>query len=88
MMSDTTHLGAVSEEDQAWSTGEWLEQALAAGYDTSVLITSPDIFAQMAVQDITEEITASTQGRVTHQYFDNEQSARAWVEQRSETVSQ
>jgi hypothetical protein len=88
LLTDTTNLGAINEEDQVWSYTEWLEQALVAGYDTLVLIMSSDIFAQMAVEDIMEQANAATKGRVVNQYFDNEQDARAWIKQRSETVSQ
>jgi len=88
LLTDTTHLGAIGEEDQVWSYTEWLEQALVAGYDTLVVIMSSDIFAQMAVEDIMEQANAATEGRVVNQYFDNEQDARAWIKQHSETVSQ
>ncbi len=88
LLTDTTHLGALSEEDQTWSYTEWLEQAVTYGYDTLVLIISPDIFAQMAVEEIMAQANAATQGRIVNQYFDNEQDARAWIKQRSETESQ
>ena len=88
LLTDTTNLGAINEEDQVWSYTEWLEQAVAAGYNTLVLIMSPDIFAQMSVEDIMEQANVATKGQIVNQYFDNEQDAKAWIEQRKEVVSQ
>ncbi|GEM_PF-2339177 len=87
LLSDTTNLGAISDEDQVWSYTEWLGQALEHEYETLVLIMSSDIFAQMSVEDIMEQANAATNNRVVNQYFDNEQDARAWIKQRSESVS-
>mgnify|MGYP001791209318 CR=1 FL=1 len=88
LLTDTTNLGAIDEDDQIWSYTEWLEQAVVNGYDTLVLVMSPDIFAQMSVEDIMTQANAATKGRIVNQYFDNEQDAKAWIKQRSETVSQ
>ena len=87
-MTGTTNLGAINEEDQVWSYTDWLEQALEAGHNTLVLIMFPDIFAQMAVEDVMEQANAATKGHVVNQYFDNMQDALAWIKQRSESVSQ
>ncbi|MEM6845774.1 MAG: hypothetical protein AAF944_01630 [Bacteroidota bacterium] len=88
LLTDTTNLGAINEENQVWSYTEWLENARAAGYDTLVLIMPSDIFAQMSVEDIMEQANAATKNQVVNQYFDNETDARAWIMQRAEEVSQ
>jgi len=77
LLGDTKELGALSEEDQQWSFTEWLEKALQVGYHSFAVIISPDIFAQMSVEDTLTEVQAKT--TVTIQYFDDEEKAREWI---------
>lgn len=77
LLGDTKELGALSEEDQQWSFTDWLERALKVGYHSFAVIISPDIFAQMSVEDTLTEVQAKT--TVTIQYFDDEEKAREWI---------
>jgi len=81
LISDTGKLGALSEEDQQWSYTEWLQQALQAGYHSFAVIVSPDIFAQMSVED-----TLSQVQNVTIQYFESYEEGRKWLKE-NEKVS-
>ncbi|MFP4294109.1 MAG: hypothetical protein ACLFQ0_20950, partial [Cyclobacteriaceae bacterium] len=69
LLGDTKELGALSEEDQQWSFTDWLARALEVGYHSFAVIISPDIFAQMSVEDTLTEVQAKT--KVTIQYFDD-----------------
>lgn len=77
LLGDTKELGALSEEDQQWSFTDWLTRALEVGYHSFAVIISPDIFAQMSVEDTLTEVQAKT--TVTIQYFDDEEKAREWI---------
>ncbi|MGB3851286.1 MAG: STAS/SEC14 domain-containing protein [Tunicatimonas sp.] len=74
LLSNTTDLGALSEADQQWSYTDWLERALAVGYQRFAVVVSPDIFAQMSVEDT----LAHVQG-VTIQYFDTVAEGQEWL---------
>ena len=78
LLSDTTNLGALSEEDQQWSYTDWLQRALAVGYHSFAVVVSPDIFAQMSVED-----TLSQVQNLTIQYFDTVAEGQSWLEEKS-----
>ena len=75
LLSDTTHLGALSEADQQWSYTDWLQRALATGYQRFAVVVSSDIFAQMSVEDTLSQV----QG-VTIQYFDTFAEGQEWLQ--------
>ncbi|MGB3617758.1 MAG: STAS/SEC14 domain-containing protein [Catalinimonas sp.] len=77
LLGDTCNLGALNPDDQAWSFGPWLQEALSVGYERFAVVISPDIFAQMSVEDTLQEVQATT--TVTIRYFDDLAAARAWL---------
>ncbi|MGB3589011.1 MAG: hypothetical protein WBA23_20860 [Tunicatimonas sp.] len=87
LLVNTVNLGVVSNEDHLWSQTEWLQQVLAAGLKTTVMITSSDILAQMALDDVVEGVKSASNNRVEVHYFDNKVDARSWLIKRAESVS-
>nr|WKN39614.1 hypothetical protein K4G66_13020 [Tunicatimonas sp. TK19036] len=85
---DTMGLGAISEEDEAWYMKEWLPQAVAVGQKKNALIMPPDIFAQMAVNDMMKKLWGKEAAPSNmNKYFDNEDKARAWVASQKKTTA-
>jgi hypothetical protein len=78
ILSNSTQLGALSEEDQVWSVEDWLPRALAIGYSAIAIIVSEDIFGQMAVEDVLNSVSEKSPIKI--QYFDNEEKATEWME--------
>jgi len=82
LLTDSRNLGAISEEDQAWSLGEWVEKANKVGYEKLAIIISKDIFSKMSVEDIMDNVNEG----VSFQYFDDTETARAWLVGNDKTV--
>jgi hypothetical protein len=80
LMSNTANIGAIDPDDQEWSTTDWIARALPAGYKQFAVITSPDIFAQMSVEDTLTEVQLAN-STLKIQYFDNEADARQWIKE-------
>ena len=70
------HLGALDEADQDWSNQNWFPRALASGIRHMAILVSSDIFNQIAVENIMSKVPGTA---LTVQYFNNPQSARAWL---------
>jgi hypothetical protein len=75
-VGDVRRLGAVAEEDQAWSNQEWFPEALSAGVNKMAVIISEDIFNQLSVEDIMNKV--DTANFSTH-YFSAPEEAMHWI---------
>ncbi len=82
LLTDSRNLGAISEEDQAWSLGEWVEKANKVGYEKLAIIISKDIFSKMSVEDIMDNVDEG----VSFQYFDDTETAKTWLVSNDKTV--
>ena len=83
LLTDSRKLGAISEEDQVWSSGEWAVRATQVGYEKLAIIISKDIFSKMSVEDIMNNVSEG----VSFQYFENGQSAEVWLVGNEKTVN-
>ncbi|MCC5920941.1 MAG: STAS/SEC14 domain-containing protein [Cyclobacteriaceae bacterium] len=80
LISHTSDLGALDPEDQEWSTTDWISRALPAGYRKFAVITSPDIFAKMSVEETLTEVKTA-HATLEIQYFPTEEEARKWIKE-------
>ncbi|HEY8936289.1 MAG TPA: STAS/SEC14 domain-containing protein [Cyclobacteriaceae bacterium] len=75
LLSDTTKLGALHSDNQAWVATVWFERAVKAGYSRVAIIVPSDIFTQMSVEDAISQVT----NPIPFSYFDNPVEALEWM---------
>ncbi len=76
LKSDTAKIGAMDPEDGTWSATDWLDRAVKVGYRKFAVIISPDIFAQMSVEDTLNQVNG-----VEIKYFPSDAEATAWIKE-------
>lgn len=75
-IADVSSLGVVGEEEQKWSNENWFPRALKEGIKRMAVIVSDDIFNQMSVEEIMQNVP---QMNFTSKYFSNVEEAREWI---------
>ncbi|SKC54898.1 hypothetical protein [Ohtaekwangia koreensis] len=77
VIADTTHLGTIHPDDQAWSVTEWTLKAISAGYSHLAIVLPTEVFTKMSVEE--------TMGQVTEilrfSYFEGMDAAIVWIKQ-------
>lgn len=76
MIADNTDSKVVSPENQEWLGNIWFPEAYQHGYRTSVVVVSKDIFNEMSVKKIVNEMD---DGRFKVQFFSTLDDAKAWL---------
>lgn len=66
----------VSSENQAWLNNIWLPKAYKKGHRKSAIVIAEDIFNQVAVKQIVNQMD---QGKVIIQFFQTQDSALEWL---------
>ena len=77
VLTDTRKLGAISPEDQEWSSGDWAVAAANAGFQRLAILMPEDIFGMMSVEDVMSNV--DTERVATHAFFKSELDAAAWL---------
>ena len=76
MIADNSKAKIVSVENQEWLTQDWFARAFDEGYRTSAVVVSTNIFNEVAVKNIVNQMD---KGKFTVQYFDNLNDAKVWL---------
>jgi hypothetical protein len=88
-LADMTDMGAIVSEDQKWTNEDWFPRLLGAGIKTAAVVMSKDIFNQLAVKKIGEDMTDNN---YTMYFFYNLAEAKEWLKkyqiQEKEAVTQ
>ena len=77
-LADMVNMAAITPDDQKWTNEDWFPRMLEAGIRISAVVTSKDIFNQIAVKKIGEEMTNNS---YTMHFFDNLEEAKAWLKE-------
>ena len=75
-LADLRKMDVIDPDDEKWSNEDWFPRALAGGVKKMALIPSVDIFNNMSVESIMNEVAGT--GLVVH-YFDNVEEAKTWL---------
>lgn len=75
-LADMADMGAISPEDQKWTNEDWFPRLLGAGIRTAAVVTSKDVFNQLAVKKIGQDMTDNS---YTMYFFDNLEEAKEWL---------
>lgn len=67
---------AIHPDDQAWISDEWYPRAIEAGLSHYAFLLSQNVFNQLAVKRINEDID---QPGLNLRYFDNYEEAEQWL---------
>lgn len=78
MIANNSEAKLVSLEDQKWMNEEWFPQAYEAGYRTSAVVESENIFNEVAVKNIVNKME---NGKFTVQYFHSLERAKEWLKE-------
>lgn len=76
MMADNRLGKAIPQESQNWMNDIWFPKAFQAGYRTSAVIVSEDIFNDMAVKNIVNQMDKQ---KFSVQYFKDLDKAKEWL---------
>jgi hypothetical protein len=77
VLTDTRKLGAISPEDQEWSSREWATEAAGAGFQHLAILMPEDIFGMMSVEDVMSNV--DQEQVATHAFFKSELDAAGWL---------
>lgn len=78
MIADNTKAKVLKSEDQQWMNDIWFPKAFAAGFHTSAVVVSKDIFRDMAVKKIVNDMDKD---KFTVHFFDNYEQALIWIKE-------
>lgn len=76
-LADLRKMNAILRQDEQWSANDWFPRAAHSGLKRMAILTSSDYFNQMSVERIMNNATPELPFAVS--YFDNADSARAWL---------
>lgn len=76
LVVDTTHLGAIHEDDQKWAATDWYNAARQAGYHRIAMVVPSNIFTQMSVESTIESVKESV---INTHHFDSINAALEWI---------
>jgi hypothetical protein len=77
-LANMTNMAAITPDDQKWTNEDWFARLLGSGIRTAAVVISKDIFNQIAVKKISEEMTDKS---YTMHFFDNLEDARKWLKE-------
>lgn len=75
-LGDCRNLGAVTQEDQRWSSEDWLPRLVAAGLTHLAIVSPKKVVAQMAVKTFMTKVQGK---QFVTMNFDDFEKARAWL---------
>ncbi len=75
-LADMVDMAAISPDDQKWTNEDWFPRLLEAGVKTSAVVMSKDIFNQLAVKKIGQDMTNNS---YTMHFFDDLEEAKKWL---------
>ena len=79
-LSDQRLLAPLTEEEKAWATDSWVNQAtLRPAQLREAILTAGDVFTRLSLVQILNQ-AATAAGGITVGYFDDEQTAQAYLE--------
>jgi hypothetical protein len=78
VIADTSQMGALTEDDQAWSVADWAPRAEDAGLDHMALVMPESVVAEMSVESVME----MADDTIERELFDDIDDARDWVASR------
>lgn len=76
MLIDQRLMAAMSEEEQAWVSTNWLPRATEAGYRYAAWLPSYNVMARLGAQQVVARVG---NGRPTYQLCETEEEAAAWL---------
>lgn len=76
IITDNREMGALSQEDQEWSVGDWAPRAEAAGLEHLALVMPESVVSKMSVENVTE----MADDDIDREFFDNMGDARDWAQ--------
>ena len=75
-IANLSEMETITDEDQKWANEDWFPRALQAGLKRLAIIVGADVFNQMSVEQIMNNVESLD---LTTQYFDSEEKAKAWL---------
>jgi hypothetical protein len=75
-LGDCRNMGAVTQEDQRWSSEDWLPRVMAAGLTHMAIVSPKKVVAQMAVKTFMTKVQGKQHVTMN---FDDLEKARAWL---------
>ena len=75
-LADMVNMGAIAPDDQKWTNENWFPRLLASGIRTAAVVMSKDVFNQLAVKKIGEDMTDNS---YTMHFFDDLEEAKSWL---------
>lgn len=78
MLVDNSKAKIISPENQKWFTEDWMARAYEKGYRTSAIIVSSNIFNEVSVNRIVDQLDDH---KFTIKYFDQQEKARKWLKE-------
>ena len=75
-LADMAEMGAIAPNDQKWTNEDWFPRLLGSGIDVAAVVMSKDVFNQLAVKKIGEDMTDNS---YTMHFFDNLEEAKVWL---------
>lgn len=82
MIADNTKAKVVKNEDQQWMNEVWFPKAFGAGFRTSAVVVAKDIFRDMSVKKIVNDLDKN---KFTVQFFPTYAEAETWIKEVEET---
>lgn len=76
MIADNSKAKVVSSEDQQWMNEVWFPKAIAAGFRTSAVVAARDVFRDIAVKQIVQQLDKEM---FTVQFFPSCDDAEQWI---------
>jgi hypothetical protein len=75
-LANMTDMAVITPDDQKWTNEDWFPRLLEAGIRTAAVVMSKDIFNQLAVKKIGEEMTDNS---YTMHFFGDLEEAKKWL---------
>lgn len=76
-LADLHGMNAILRQDEQWTVSDWFPRLAKTGLKRMAILMSTDYFNQMSVDRIMQAATPEMPFDVA--YFDNEETARAWL---------
>jgi hypothetical protein len=83
---DTTHLGVLSLETQAWLTDKWSDMMVEAGVKYHALVVPKDVFAKFAMNKFKNNLNDHHSSEIIINQFADEPSAFQWLKKNAALV--
>ena len=77
-LANMAEMAAITPNDQKWTNEDWFPRLLESGIRTAAVVMSKDIFNQIAVKKIGEDMTDNS---YTMHFFDDLEEAKAWLKE-------